>query len=332
MKSTVVILQRHLNKLRWGVLTVVFGMLVLLPFLHLYQTYEAAHAYDLLLPGEKSVSDSMEWLTSPFINDPVEDLNKLKGTTWSATFFGLKLSDPLAVVGQISAGKIIYLPFLLTALIPVLLTILFGRFYCGWICPATFIYELNDSLATWLRKAGLPVSRRKLDFRLKYLVLGMGIVISAFSGIIVFAAMYPPAIIGREIYYAIALDGFGAGMVFFLMTLLFDLMVSRRGFCRYVCPGGALYSLLGRFRILRIKRDATQCNDCAKCNVVCQFGLNPLRDNFSQECNNCTACIAVCPTDALSFTVNVKDLDYQGPGHLGHNYRQKQSKQSKQAR
>ena len=318
------VVQRHLNKLRWFVLSVIFSMLILLPFLHLYQTYEAAHAYDLLSPMEKTISDSMEWLTSPFIKDPETELNQLKGTTWSGTLFGLKLSDPLAVVGQISAGKMIYMPFLITALIPILFSIVFGRFFCGWICPATLIYELNDNLAAWLRRAGLPVSRHKLDPRLKYLVLVIGIIISMATGTIAFAAMYPPAILGREIYYAIALSGFGAGMVFFILTLLFDLMVTRRGFCRYVCPGGALYSLLGRFRLFRIKRDVAQCNDCAKCNVVCQFGLDPLRDDFSQECNNCTACIAVCPTDALSFTINIKDQTFQGPGHLGHLYRKKQ--------
>jgi len=321
MKELMVKVQRHLNKLRWAVLTLIFSMLILLPFLHLYQTYEAAHAYDLLSPTEKSISDTMELISKPFVKDPDVDLNNLKGTTWSGTLFGLKLSDPLAVVGQISAGKTIYVPFLITALIPIFLTIIFGRFFCGWICPATFIYELNDNLAAWLRKAGLPVGKRKLDFRIKYLVLLMGIIISAATGMIAFASMYPPALIGREIYYAIALSGFGSGMVFFLLTMLFDLMVSRRGFCRYVCPGGALYSLLGRYRLFRIKRDVTQCNDCAKCNVVCQFGLDPLRDDFTQECNNCTACIAVCPTDALSFTVNIKDLPNQGAGHLGHEYK-----------
>ena len=326
--TAMVTVQRHLNKFRWFVLSVVFGMLILIPFLHLYQTYEAAHAYDLLSPMEKTISDTMEWISAPFVHDPETDLNNLKGTTWSGTLFGLKLSDPLALVGQISAGKELYTPFLITALIPILLSVIFGRFFCGWICPATFVYELNDNLAAWLRKAGLPISRRKLDTRLKYLVLVVGIVISMFSGVIVFATMYPPAILGREIYYAVALSGFGAGMVFFLLTLLFDLMVSRRGFCRYVCPGGALYSLLGHFRIFRIKRDVTQCNDCAKCNVVCQFGLDPLRDDFSQECNNCSACIAVCPTDALSFTISIKDIPNQGPGHLGHDHRRKQDDQA----
>ncbi len=318
------VIQHHLNKLRWLVLSGVFALLVLLPFLYLYQTYEAAHAYDLLPPTEKAISDSMEWLTKPFTRDPENDLNSFKGTTWSGTLYGLKLSDPLAVIGQVAATLSVYWPFALTALIPVLLTLLLGRFYCGWICPATLLYELNDNLGTWLRKAGLPVSQRRLNRRLKYLVLVVGVLLSAITGSVVFASIYPPALVGREIYYAIAVSGFGAGAVFFILTLLFDLMVARRGFCRYVCPGGALYSLLGRFRLVRIQRKVETCNDCAKCNVVCQFDLDPLHDDFGQECNNCTACIAVCPTDALSFKLTIKDQTFQGPGHLGHLYRKQQ--------
>jgi len=295
-------------------------MLILLPFIHLYQTYDAAHGYDLLSPPEKLIYDTMETLTSPFVKDP-EHLSAVKGNTWSGTLFGLKISDPLAVIGQIFASLTFYWPFILTALIPLIATLLLGRFYCGWICPATLIYELNDNLTAWLHKAGFPMNHRKLDRRIKYLVLVVGLGLSVYFGTVMFGSIYPPAIIGREIYYTIALGGFGAGAVFFLLTLLFDLMVSRRGFCRYVCPGGALYSLLGRYRLFRIKRNVNTCNDCAKCNVVCQFGLDPLKDDFGMECNNCTACIAVCPTDALSFTVSINDDNYQGPGHLGHQYR-----------
>jgi len=311
----------HLNKLRWLSLIFVFSVLILLPFLHLYQTYVAAHAYDLLTPDQKGIYDTMEWLTSPLTDNPETDLNQLKGTTWSGTIFGLKLSDPLALVGQLAAGLSIYWPLVLAALIPAVATMIFGRFFCGWICPASLIYELNETLAGWLRRVGVPLGDRKFDRRTKYLVLGSGVIISVFLGSVAFAAVYPPAIVGREIYYAIAQGGFGAGAVFFLLTILFDLMVARRGFCRYLCPGGALYSLLGRYRLFRIKRIVETCNDCRKCNVVCEFNLDPMHDDFGQECNNCTACIAVCPTDALTFTVSIKDSPFLGPGHLGHEYR-----------
>ena len=320
-------LWRHLNKLRWMTLTLVFLMLILLPLLHVYQTYVAARAYDLLPLSEKQLYDTMELITAPFVSDPASELDAVKGNTWSGTFWGFKLSDPLAVVGQIAAAQSIYWPFFLTALIPIAFTVIFGRFFCGWICPATFLYELNTNLGAWLHWAGLKTGNMHFDRRMKYGVLAAGLVLSMLTGSVMVAAVYPPAILGREIYYAIALGGFGSGMIFFLGTLLFDLLVARRGFCRYVCPGGALYSLLGRYRVVRIRRIVESCNDCAKCNAVCEFGLDPLRDNFGQECNNCTACIAICPTDALDFTIKLTDDPYQGPGHLGRQYRGQKKKQ-----
>ena len=325
-------LWRHLNKARWLSLSIVFAMLVLLPFLHLYQTYVAAHAYDLLSAPEQRLYDVMETLTGPFTDDPADDLDAIKGNTWSGTFRGLRLSDPLAALGQIAAGLTFYWPFLLTALIPVALTVVFGRFFCGWICPATFLYELNSNFAGWLRWAGLKPGNRMFDKRIKYVVLAVGLIGSAATGSILVAVIYPPAIIGREIYYAVALGGFGAGTVFFIATLLFDLAVARRGFCRYLCPGGALYALLGRYRVVRIRRIVENCNDCAKCNVVCEFALDPLHDGFGQECNNCSACIAACPTDAMTFMLRFTDYPEQGPGHLGRQYRRaKEAKREEEA-
>jgi len=310
-------LWKHLNKLRWVVLSIVFLMLIYLPFAHVYQTFVASFSYDLLDPSEKELYDLMQILTSPFVEDPAVGLDAIKGNTWSGNFFGYKISDPLAVLGQIAAGMTVYWPFFLTGLIPIVLTIILGRFFCGWICPATFLYELNTISSLWLQRLGIKVGNRRFDRRLKYLVLAVGVGVSTVTGSVLVSMIYPPAIIGREIYFGIALGGFGAGLVFFVLTLLFDLLVARRGFCRYVCPGGALYALLGRFRLFRIKRIVENCNDCAKCNAVCEFGLDPLRDNFGQECNNCTACIAICPTDALTFSVKVTDDANQGPGHLG---------------
>jgi len=315
-------MQRHLNKLRWISLWTVFSMLIILPLVSIYQIYVATHGYRLLSPPSKLFFDVMHFLTSPFTDDPANSLDAIKGTVWSGSFFGLKLSDPLAAVGQMAASLDIHWSFLVTALIPIALTIVFGRFFCGWICPATLLYELNTNLAIWWHKAGLPTGNWHFDRRLKYGVLALGLAFSAMAGSVLVAIIYPPAIIGRELYYAIALGSFNVGAIFFVLTLLFDILVARRGFCRYLCPGGALYSLLGRYRIFRIKRKVETCNDCAKCNAVCEFALDPMNDDFGQECNNCSACIAVCPTDALAFTINIKDISYQGPGHLGHQFHQ----------
>ena len=201
---------------------------------------------------------------------------------------------------------------------------MFGRFFCGWICPATLLYELNTNFAAILRRFGLHVGNKRYDRRLKYVVLGLGVLVSVVTGTVVFATIYPPALVGREIYYAVALGGFGSGAVFFMLTFLLDLLIARRGFCRYICPGGALYSLIGRFRLFRIKRVVESCNDCAKCTSICEFGLDPLKDSFGQECNNCTACIAICPVDAMTFYVSLQDIGPQGPGHAGPKYKRQQ--------
>ena len=72
-------LWRHLNKLRWLTLSSVILVLILIPYLHLYQSYTAAHAYDLLASSEKRVYDVMELLTAPFTSEPAEDLDVLVG-------------------------------------------------------------------------------------------------------------------------------------------------------------------------------------------------------------------------------------------------------------
>jgi len=310
--------QKKLNTARWISLSTVFLLLLIIPFFYLYQTYVASNVYDHLSLHEQAIFVTIKTITSPFIANS-DSLSALKGNTWSGMFFGLKISDPLALVSLSSKTQSLYTPILIAALIPIFLTLIFGRFFCGWICPGTFIYELADSLALLIRRNTHFNFNLKLNKNIKYLILALGIGCGLIFGISFFSLIYPPAIIGRELYYLVALGGFSSGILIFLLTLALDLFVIRRGFCRYLCPGGALYSLLGKFRIVRIQRDVTQCNDCEKCDAACQFHLSPLRDSFGAECNNCTACIQICPTNALSLTIKLADNAYQGAGHLGKN-------------
>ncbi len=88
-----------------------------------------------------------------------------------------------------------------------------------------------------------------------------------------------------------------------LGIVLLELTVSRRWWCRYVCPGGALYSLLGWARLVRVKRAASMCTDCGVCVVVCPMGLAPMQDVMGPECDSCGLCISNCGDDALDYTV-----------------------------
>jgi ferredoxin-type protein NapH len=115
-----------------------------------------------------------------------------------------------------------------------------------------------------------------------------------------------------------ALDGLVTGMGLawgiVLAVFLFDLFVSKRGWCGYLCPVGAFYSLLGRFSLLRVSAvERSKCDDCLECFVVCPepqvirpalkgeaMGNGPVI--LSPNCTNCGRCIDICAEDVFSFS------------------------------
>lgn len=292
---------RHINKVRYAVLSLVLLFVLAVPVLSLYQSHVAAHAIQWMDGGEKAFFSSLDRMVRWFSNDPAEDLDFIKGSVWSAQLGPFKISDPLAVVSQTAAERRVHWPFVLTALVPLLLTVLLGRFFCGWICPGYLLYEIGDVFRQLLHRAGIRPRDIRLPLYTKYVVLGVGVVAGLLMGGAFFPMIYPPAVIGREWYYRVYYGAFGSGLTLLAISLFVEVALSRRAVCRYLCPGGALYSLLGAGRLVRIERSPEACIGCVKCDDVCGLGLKPMTDRTGMECNNCTACIAACPTDALTL-------------------------------
>ncbi len=236
----------------------------------------------------------------------------VRGSVWTLKAGELVISDPLAVVDFVAASRVPWDRFLLTALVPVLLSLLLGRVFCGWLCPADLLFELAGKARQWAGiKTDVTFSRAT-----KLAVLAAGVVAAVVLGNQVFAEIYPPRIVGAELYLWITFGAFGAGAWFFLAVVAFEIFVSRRFWCRYVCPGGALYALLGRYRLLRLKIDQGACTECRLCNVSCEFGLDPMAGRFGQECNNCGLCVRACGHDALLWRLGLPPAD--GVDRLGH--------------
>ena len=84
-----------------------------------------------------------------------------------------------------------------------------------------------------------------------------------------------------------------------------DSLVAPRFWCRSFCPGGALYTLLGKFRIIHIKRDEKACTLCTDCNVICPMALKPMTDKTGLECDSCGLCIDVCGDRALKYQLKI---------------------------
>ena len=247
----------------------------------------------------------------------LDRLANLRGNTWSAEIGGVSITDPLAATESMVAGKALFPRVLIGLLIPVIATLLFGRFFCSWICPAGFIFEMHDKLRGLLTRLGLGLRTRNMTFKpsLKYVVLAVGLGMSFIVGLPLLSYIYPPATVAREVHGGVLrwLNGIDpslanvawfsvtAGTLFLLCILLVELFVSKRFWCRYVCPGGAIYGLLGAGRLVRVKRDPVTCTDCADCVKVCPMGLNPMKDKMGISCDNCLACVSSCPEKSLSL-------------------------------
>jgi len=225
------------------------------------------------------------------------------GATGSARVLGIELVDPLlsAAVWLARGAR----PGLLAAALPVLLlVIVLGRFFCGWLCPYLPLLAVSHSVRWALGKLGVPLLDLRLPGWLRFVVLGTVLAGSATLGVQLAALVYPPALLARTAYRLAFGLGLGGGATVLAAVSLFDTTVSRAGFCRSLCPGGALFSLLALASPVGVRRVASRCTDCSVCDVVCNLGQHPMSDLVDAGCDRCGRCVAVCPTRALSLSLD----------------------------
>lgn len=193
--------------------------------------------------------------------------------------------------------------FILIAIIVV--SFVFGRSFCSWICPVGFLSELIGDFGDkfwkklFKKKVHLP---KILDYPLrsvKYLLLG-------FFVYSIFFVMSEPALKSfldspYNIISDVKMFYFFANISRFsliVIAILFVLSIFFRNFwCRYLCPYGAF---LGIFTLLspnKIKRNESSCIDCNKCTKVCPslIKVDKVKTVISDECTTCLSCVDVCP-------------------------------------
>jgi len=241
----------------------------------------------------------------------------LRGGAWSAEIAGVSMTDPLAVVESVAAARQLPWVLIVGAIIPVLATLMLGRVFCSWICPMGLLLEGVDKLRRLAHLLEIRPRNQRASRRIKYGLLGTGLVVAAVLSAPVLGYIYPPAILSRELHdaaltvfdraeigrFGVSLAGFSFMMIPIGLIALVELTVSRRWWCRYVCPGGALYSLLGWARPVRVRLASEQCTACAACVPACPMGLNPMKNAMGAECDNCGVCISTCNDDALSYGI-----------------------------
>ena len=89
------------------------------------------------------------------------------------------------------------------------------------------------------------------------------------------------------------------GAVFF--SAIFLNLLIPRFYCRYVCPLGALFGILGRFAFWRIGKNVAKCPDCLLCDAACEGACEPSGEIKSSECVLCMNCLHICKPDLIGF-------------------------------
>ena len=236
---------------------------------------------------------------------PSPSLSRVWGDTWSFSIQGITLTHPTAFFDYLFSGKTLPYLLLVSVLIPMLVTVLFGRVFCAWICPVGFLLELAAGIHRFLTKRGIARNLGMRDLRLP--ILGVCLVLSFVLSIPVISIIDPPHMLGREsILIFTHREVSVIGICFLGLILVFELFFVSRAWCRYLCPSGGCLTLLGVRRILRIRADMEKCIDCRRCRRICPYGLDPAKEDFGKTldrmtCDSCGLCRDSCPTQAISY-------------------------------
>ncbi len=286
------------------------GVLALLFFLvstSLYAHYHAARALEDVAEREGWRWRLMELLDRFLgtMEDPAALLDGFGGTLWSMRLGPLDLTDPLAAAEVLFTTRGLPATLALSVLVPVVGTLLLGKVYCSWICPGYLLLELSGKLRRLLRLAEIRPATVRFSMLNKYLLLGAGLLLGAMLGAPFFSLVYPPAVISRVVHSLVFGVSAASGLALLGGVVLFELLVSPRWWCRSLCPGGALYGLLGWARPLRVTLAPHRCDGCGLCQPACEMGLDPMRQSRGLECDNCARCLAVCPQVALGWSLGL---------------------------
>ncbi len=213
---------------------------------------------------------------------------------------------------------ILALLFIVSIVFIVLFTVLFGRIFCGWVCPQTVFMEMVfRKIEYWIEGdfnkqkalAKAPWTKEKMFKKgLKHIVF--------FAIAVLIANVTLAYIIGTDELFTLILSPISEHALGFVLMIVFSAVFYwifgwfREQVCLIACPYGRLQGVMlnndsvvvaydyvrGEPRGKLKKNQETNNGDCVTCNLcvhVCPTGID-IRNGTQLECVNCTACIDVC--------------------------------------
>ena len=258
------------------------------------------------------------WFSVVFINllfliSFTFDLSILEGSLNGSRLIGFYLMDPYVSLELATISiRTHYLPLITANMIVGFVTIVIfylimgGRTFCSWVCPYYLIAEWTEKLHIYLVKKR-KIKEHHFNRGLRYIFWVGFLVLALATERLIFQEINPVGILSRALIY-----GPGLILLWILALVVFEVLYSRRFWCRYICPVGTTGSFLGVLSPFTVKFDFEKCGHCRKCQDVCLVphvlwfvakGQATRTEHFAgSDCVKCGACIDICPGDALKFS------------------------------
>jgi len=234
------------------------------------------------------------------------DVQILEGSLTASRLLGFHLADVYSSFLVMLAQRHVAVNLLIGAgTVAILWALLGGRAFCSWVCPYHLVAEWAEMLHVRLARRGLvqdhPIHR---GVRTAFWVLFA--VLAGVTGHTLFLTLNPIGILSRAVVYGASL-----ALLWVAALLVFEVLYARRAWCRYVCPIGLTYGLLGARAPVRVTYDLEVCAHEGECRKVCEVphvldltikgrAEEPKLD-VGPDCTRCGLCVDVCPTGALRY-------------------------------
>ena len=186
----------------------------------------------------------------------------------------------------------------------ILFGIVLGRLICGFLCPFGLLQELVFKIPS--PKPGKSGITRVCSL-IKYLILMVFVILIPLTLMAPGFCKYicPAGTLEGAIPLIIADSNIRSmlGSLFFLKLaalsgILILCVFFYRGFCRFICPLGAIYSFFNPVSFFGVEVDREKCSGCSACVRFCRMDIVSPGD---RECIQCGECKKVCPEGAIRF-------------------------------
>ncbi len=199
----------------------------------------------------------------------------------------------------ISEFGILFLSMMFLLFVIAAMAMIWGRIYCGYLCPQMIFSEASVSAEDKIRRLVnkyVDWGKSKRDLLSRGIFLFLLLIASVVLAFVFIAYFVEPRdLLHRLMSFDIRTAAGIAGATTTLITF-FDFWLLRQKFCTTVCPYGYLQGILGDGNTLLVHyRDpGHECIECKKCVRVCEMGIDIRDSPFQIECIHCADCIDAC--------------------------------------